>query len=268
MIFQVCRFFHLSHGVVFSVAAYLAYLMGVPLGWRPEVALPLAIIGASILGMAMEMGIYRPLRRFGASSVILLIASLGILIVIQNSISLTFGDATKTLRIGGVREGLDVFGAHITPIQIAIIVAGIVLSVSLWAFLQYTMWGKMTRAVASDSELSAIVGMNKDWIVLSTFAAGSALAAVAGVLVGYDMDLTPTMGFRAILVGVVSVIVGGIGSIPGALLGGLFVGLAEHLGVWKLPTQWQEAIVFIILILFLLFRPQGFLGKPLRRAEI
>jgi branched-chain amino acid transport system permease protein len=124
------------------------------------------------------------------------------------------------------------------------------------------------RAVANDSELSSALGLNSGRVIAVAFALGSALAGVAAIFIAYDTDLTPMMGFRAILMGVVAVIVGGVGSIPGALVGGLFVGLAQHLGVWKLPTQWQDAIVFLILIVFLVLRPQGFLGKPLKRAAV
>lgn len=236
LIFQVCRFFHLSHGAVIAAAAYFLYGLAVLLNWGFSVAVPVAIMGGAILGIAMEKSIYRPLRQLGASSVALLIVSMGLLIVAQNLISLTFGDGTKTLRVEGVREGFDVFGVRLTPIQVVTIMVSIVTSACLWACLQCTRWGKMTRAVATDSELGSIVGINRGRITLATFAAGSALAAVAGVLVAYDMDLTPTMGFRAIFVGVVAAIVGGVGNVLGAFLGGLLVGMAQHLGAWIFPT--------------------------------
>ena len=103
---------------------------------------------------------------------------------------------------------------------------------------------------------------------LTTFALGSALAGVAAILAALDTDMRPTMGFDALLMGVVAAVVGGIGSIPGAFLGGLLLGLALNLGVWKLSTGWQDAIAFSLLILFLVFRPQGFFGLPLRRKSV
>jgi branched-chain amino acid transport system permease protein len=261
LIFEVCNFYHLSHGAVFALGAYLSFLFGVVIGWNPGVAIVLSIIGSATLGAGMECMVYRPLRRTRASSLVLLIVSLGILIVVQNVISLTFGDSTKTLTTGPVREGLDFFGARITSVQVLTIILSIVASSCLWGLLRYTKPGIMTRAVAADFELSLIVGVSRDRVLLGTFAVGSALAGVAGILVGYDVGITPTMGFRAILMGVVAAIVGGIGSVPGAFLGGLFIGLVQHLGVLKLPTAWQDAIIFVILILFLVFRPQGFLGS-------
>jgi branched-chain amino acid transport system permease protein len=99
------------------------------------------------------------------------------------------------------------------------------------------------------------------------FAVGSGLAAGAAILISLDTDITPTMGFGALLLGVVAAIVGGVGSMPGAMLG-LLVGLAQHLGVWKLPTQWQDEIVFLILIAFLIARPQGLFGRPVKNIGV
>lgn len=267
LIYSTTRFFHFAHAAIFTTGAYLAY-SGWLLGFSLTVAIPLAIGGAAILGALLEVGVYRPLRRNGASSLILLLASLGLLIVIQNAISLIFGDDTKTMRGNVVTEGLSVFGTRVTPIQISVITVSVLLLAVCWAFIEYSSKGKAMSAVANDPELSRIVGIDSDGVILLAFALGSALAAVAAILIALDTDMTPMMGFNALLMGVAAAIVGGIGSIPGSMLGGLLVGLAQHLGVWKLPTQWQDAIVFVILILFLLLRPQGFLGKPLRRAAV
>lgn len=268
LIFQVCRFFHFAHGGVYACAAYVAYAGVNSLGISIWVAVPIAVLGAAILGSGIEILIYSPLRRRSASSLIFLIASLGVLIVLQNCLSLAFGDATVRLRSGEVSEGINVLGARITVVQIMTVAISVALSLGTWAWLRYSRWGCMLRAVATDFGLSSVVGIQSDRVIMLTFAIGSALAAVAAILVAYDTDLTPTMGFRALLMGVVAVIVGGIGSIPGYFLGGIFVGLAQHLGVWKLPTEWQDAIVFLVLILFLLLRPQGFLGTPLRRSTV
>lgn len=267
LIYSTTRFFHFAHAAIFTVGAYLTY-SGWLLGLSLTAAIPLAIGGAAILGSLLEVGVYRPLRRNGASSLVLLLASLGLLIIIQNAISLIFGDDTKTMRGSVVAEGLSVFGAIVTPIQITTIAVSVLLSALCWFFIGYSSKGKRISAVANDPELSRIVGIDSDGVILLAVALGSALAAVAAIFIALDTDMTPMMGFSALLMGVAAAIVGGIGSIPGSMLGGLLIGLAQHLGVWKLPTQWQDAIVFLILILFLLLRPQGFLGKPLRRATV
>lgn len=267
LIYSTTRFFHFAHAAIFTVGAYLTY-SGWLLGLSLTAAIPLAIGGAAILGSLLEVGVYRLLRRNGASSLVLLLASLGLLIIIQNAISLIFGDDTKTMRGSVVAEGLSVFGAIVTPIQITTIAVSVLLSALCWFFIGYSSKGKRISAVANDQELSRIVGIDSDVVILLTFVLGSALAAVAAILIALDTDMTPMMGFNALLMGVAAAIVGGIGSIPGSMLGGLLIGLAQHFGVWKLPTQWQDAIVFMILILFLLMRPQGLLGKPLRRAAV
>lgn len=121
------------------------------------------------------------------------------------------------------------------------------------------------RAVADDPLAASVVGINPNKIIMIAFAIGSALAGMAGVLIAYETNLEPTMGFNAILKGIIASIIGGIGSIPGAILGGYFLGLAENLGIWKIQAGWKDAIAFGILILFLLFRPQGILGKKKER---
>ena len=142
------------------------------------------------------------------------------------------------------------------------------LAMAMWAGLRLTAIGRMIRAVASDPELATVVGLPSDRAMLIAVAAGSAVAGLAGVLVGYEQNLSPMMGFSGLLVGIVAAIIGGAGSVGGTLLGGFLVGLAMHLGVWNLPTQWQQAIVFIVLIAFLLARPQGILGKRVKTTTI
>ena len=124
------------------------------------------------------------------------------------------------------------------------------------------------RAVADDLELARVSGIDSDRIILWTFAISSALAGIAGILVAFDTDMTPTMGLNVLLMGVVAVIIGGSGSIPGVALGALFLGLAQHLGVWGISSQWQDAIAFIILLAFLLVRPEGVLGKRVTKATV
>ena len=151
-----------------------------------------------------------------------------------------------------VKEGINILGARITPIQITIIAVSLLLVAFCFFLLKYTKIGQTMRAVANNPELASISGIDSDRVILSAFALGSALAGIAGILVALDVDMTPTMGMRALLMGVVAVIIGGVGSIPGVALGALLLGMAQHLGVWKISSQWQDAIAFIILVLFLL----------------
>lgn len=268
VIYRTVKFFHFAHGIVFTAGAYFAYLFKIWFEWPVTVAIPVSIGLCAMLGVVIETSVYRPLRHKGSSSLILLLASLGIYIVLQNIVSMVFGDDTKTIRSAIVKEGINILGARITPIQITIIGVSLLLLVSCFLFLKYTKVGQAMRAVANDPELAKTSGIEIDRVILFTFALGSALAGIAGILVALDVDMTPTMGMNALMMGVVAVIIGGVGSIPGVALGALLLGIAQHLGVWKISSQWQDAIAFVILLIFLLFRPQGFLGRKIRKVTI
>jgi len=268
VIYQTTRFFHFAHGAVYTFGAYFAFLFYTQLGLDRLFAFPLACVSTMILGVVLEVSIYKPMRKNKATDLTLLIASLGLYIVLQNVISIVWGDDTKTMRSGEVVEGHEVFGARITDVQIMIIVTSIVLITLMALLLTRTKFGKALRALANDHELALLSGVNSDRYIMYAFAIGSFLAAVAAIMISFDTDMTPTMGFNALVMGVIAVIVGGIGSLPGAALGGLLIGLAQNLGVWKLPSKWQDTIAFVILILFLLFRPYGILGKKPQKAHI
>jgi branched-chain amino acid transport system permease protein len=266
--YSTTRFFNFAHAAIFTLGAYFTYLFKIQMGFPFVLAIFLAIFLSSILGCLLDLTIYRPLRKKRASSMILLLTSLGIYIILQNLISLLFGDDTRSIQIWEVKEGINIFGARITSIQIFMICIGIILSIMITMFMLLSKTGKAMRAIASDPELSEFVGIDKNKIFIRTFAIGSTLAAIAGILVALDVDMTPTMGMRTLMMGVVAVIVGGVGSIPGVALGALLLGFTQQLGIWTIGSQWQDAIVFIILIIFLLFKPEGFLGKKVKMAKL
>ena len=266
LIYSICRFFHFAYGAIYTVGGYMAYMFVVLCGWSWFVAIPLAIILAVVVGCLGEMCIYRPLRKRCASSMVLLLASLGLFVVLQNLISICFGNGSKVLLSGDVHPGLVFFGARITPIQLALLTTSFLVALGLSALLRLTKTGKAIRAVANDPVLANSIGIRVDHSILCVFAIGSMLATVAAIMMACDTNLDPMMGFHALLLGIVAAIVGGIGSVNGALLGGFLVGAAQNIGVWKLPTQWQDTIVFIILLLFLLLRPQGVFGRPLQAS--
>lgn len=268
LIYLPTRFFHFAHGAVFAWGAYFGYICFVLLKLPPWMALPLAVGMTAVLGMVLEVAIYRPLQRRGATGLVLLLASLGLYVVLQNLISLLFGDEVKSLRGGQVVEGYPVFGARITPIQIWMIFASLASFALIWAVLKFTKFGKALRAVASDPELALVHGVDSERIILGAFAFGSGLAGLAAILVALDVDMTPTMGLNALMMGIVAMIVGGVGSVPGTLLGGLLLGLAQHLGVWKVGSEWQDAIAFTILLAFVLFRPYGVMGRPMKKTTV
>ncbi|MFA5291850.1 MAG: branched-chain amino acid ABC transporter permease [Phycisphaerae bacterium] len=266
LIYRTVRFFHFAHGAVYAAGAYLAYsVLRIAFSESNSlVALILAVlggvIGAGIIGVLIDRMIYKPLRRKKAPNLVFLIASFGVFIFVQNFLQLIYGAQILTIRTGPVKEGRHFLGAIITDIQIMILIVSVSLCVALWLFIKYTKLGKAMRAVADDPMAASIVGINPERIILAAFAIGSALAGAAGILISLETNIEPTMGMNAILKGIIASIIGGIGSIPGAMLGGLFLGLAENLGIWKISAGWKDCIAFVILIVFLLLRPGGIMG--------
>ena len=268
VIYRTVKFFHFAHGVVYTAGAYFAYTLIISLHLNFALSFFLSIVLAAILGIAIDRFIYYPLRRQNASSLIFLLASFGVFIFLQNLIQLIYGAQILTIRTGPVKEGHHFLGAVITDIQILILMVSIVLMVLLWLFIQKTKLGKAMRAVSDDPIAANIVGINPEKIILTSFAIGSALAGAAGILISFETNIQPTMGFSALLKGIIASIIGGIGSIPGAVLGGFFLGLAENLGIWKISAGWKDCIAFVILIIFLLIRPWGFLGTKTEKDTI
>jgi branched-chain amino acid transport system permease protein len=266
LVYRTARFFHFAHGAVFTIGAYSAYACKAWLCLPLSLAVPLGIAVSTILGCLMAFFVYLPLRRRGASPLVLLLSSLGMYAILENAVSSLLGVSTRSIRPGEVAEGINVLSARITSPQIITICTALILVIALAVFLRKTMLGKAMWAVANDAELARVSGIDSDRVLLSAFGIGSALAGVAGILVALDVDMTPTMGMNALMMGVVAVIIGGVDRIAGVALGALLIGLAQHFGVWRISSQWQNAIAFVILLAFLLFRPQGFLGKRAKKA--
>ncbi|MGA2916601.1 MAG: branched-chain amino acid ABC transporter permease [Sedimentisphaerales bacterium] len=277
VIYRTVRFFHFAHGVVYAAGAYLAYsvisrwslvVSGESEYLKWTLAVSAGIICAAVLGVLIDWLVYKPLRKHKAPNLVFLMASFGVFIFIQNLLQLIYGAQILTIRTGPVQEGRHFLGAVITDIQIMILIVSVCLCATLWLFIQKTKLGKAMRAVADDPMAASIVGINPESIILAAFAIGSALAGAAGILISLETNIEPTMGMNAILKGIIASIIGGIGSIPGAMLGGLFLGLAENLGIWKISAGWKDCIAFVILIVFLLLRPGGIIGVKSEREKL
>jgi branched-chain amino acid transport system permease protein len=277
VIYRTVKFFHFAHGIVYTIGAYYSYsvirywssaIREPPSGWSWIFAVLVGIIGAGVLGVAIDKFVYYPLRKRKASNLIFLLASFGVFILVQNLIQLVYGAQIFTLRTGPIKEGHHFLGAVITDIQILIFVISCLLLILLWVFIKKAKLGKAMRAVSDDPIAASVVGINPEKTILCSFAIGSALAGAAGILISLETNIEPTMGFTSVLKGIIASIIGGIGSIPGAILGGFFLGLAENIGIWKIQAGWKDAIAFAILIVFLLFRPNGIIGKKIKSQII
>ena len=266
--YSVTRFFHFAHGAVVVCGAYAFYLFTAVLGCSPWVAAMFAILAAVLLGCAVEWMIYRPLRRQRTTPLGLLLASLGIYIVWQNAIALCFGDETRSVRSSTVSEGIDILGARLTSIQLWTILLAATLVAATAVWLSRSPTGKAMRAVGNDIELALSRGLPVERIVLLTFGVASALAGVAGILVAMDVDMCPTMGLHILMMSVVVVIVGGVGSTSGVAVAALLLGCVREFSGWFVGSQWRDGVSFLVLLVFLVLRPQGVFGKPLRKAEL
>ena len=176
LIYSVTRFFHFAHGGIYTIAAYAAFFAETQLGLSLPGAIVFAICLSAAFGAAIDFSVYRPLRIRKAQSTVFLLASLGLFILIQNFISIMFGDDTKSIRHGLVSEGLAILGARITPIQIMMVAVSVTLCLLTWLALHATPMGRVVRAVSNDAELARIAGVNSDRVVVSVFAIGSVLA--------------------------------------------------------------------------------------------
>ena len=268
VIYRTVKFFHFAHGIVYTAGAYFAYTLIISLHLNFALSFFLSVILAAILGVAIDRSVYYPLRQQNASNLIFLLASFGVFIFLQNLIQLIYGAQILTIRTGPIKEGHHFLGAVITDIQILILAVSIILMIFLWFFIQRTKLGKAMRAVSDDPLAANVVGINPEKIIRTSFAIGSALAGAAGILISLETNIEPTMGFGALLKGIIASIIGGIGSIPGAVLGGFFLGLAENLGIWKISAGWKDCIAFAILIIFLLMRPSGILGAKTEKEQM
>ncbi len=268
LVYRVSRFFHFAHGIVFATGPYAAFFFRTRLGVPFFPACFLGLAAGASLGCAMEVFAYSPLRHKRASPMVLLLASLGIYVFLQNLISLIFGDDTKILGLRSVQEGMGFLGARVTFIRLAIIVISVSVLLILTLALSKTKIGMIMRAVANDPELARIAGVESGRVIIWVFALGSSIAAIVGILVALDTGMTPTMGMAPFMMAVVAVIIGGARSNFGVVLGGLLIGFVQHITIWLLSSLWQSAIVFALLIAFLLLRPQGFLGEYPRSSSI
>jgi branched-chain amino acid transport system permease protein len=262
LIFGSTKFFNLTHGVVSAIGGYVVFYLGKKLGLDMHLAIMIAILFAGFVGWLTEVIVYRPLRKKKASPMILLVASLGLFTAIQAVIAILFTSQFQTLsRNVGNTKVYEIFGGIITEVQLVILISAILIMIGLGVVMKFSRFGKAIKAVSDDEDVAKIVGINTNKIVGKVFFIGSAIAGVAGIAVGFDTGIEPTMGMNLLLKGVIAAIIGGVGNVYGGVLGAFFLGFVENFGIWKISGEWKDAIAFSVLILFLIFRPRGILGK-------
>jgi branched-chain amino acid transport system permease protein len=274
MVYGVLKLLNFAHGDVYMVGAYIGYFViqwfGGPTGLAVPVPLVLVVMfalaagGCGALGLAMERFAYRPLR--DAPRIAPLITALGISFLLENTVLLLFGGFTRSYQTQSFlpfSTALHIGVLRIDVVQGMIIVLGLLMMFGLRQLVNRTLLGKSMRAVASDREAAEMLGIDVNRTIALTFFIGSAMAGVAGVMSGLaGIDILSTVGFLAGLKAFTAAVVGGIGSIPGAMIGGLLIGLCESFSSSYISSQYTDLIVFGILIATMLIRPTGIFGAP------
>jgi len=276
MVYGILKLLNFAHGEVFMIGSYIGYFVLTALGGAvsPDVPIVLlfvlmfggAMLGSGLLGVVIERFAYRPLRR--ASRIAPLISALGVSFFLQQLATLLFGSVPKqyntfALHNGSLFNHLSIGSLEIQYMQLIVIVAAAVLMVALTQLVTRTKVGRAMRATSFDLEAASMMGVDIDRVIVFTFFVGSALAGAGGVMNGLIFqNVNPYVGFNAGLKAFTAAVVGGIGSIPGAMLGGLMIGVAQVLATGYLSSGYQDVIVFAILVVFMLTRPSGLFGTP------
>jgi branched-chain amino acid transport system permease protein len=271
MVYGIIGMINFAHGEVYMIGSYVSFMiiaalmmMGIDVGWMLVGAGFIgAIVIASAYGWSIERVAYKPVRN--SKRLIALISAIGMSIFLQNYVSLTEG--SRDIALPSLFNGQWVVGtsesftATITTMQLVIWVVTFIETLTL--FIRYSRMGRACRACAEDLKMASLLGINTDRVISLTFVIGAAMAAVAGVLLGQFYGvINPYIGFMAGMKAFTAAVLGGIGSIPGAMIGGLILGVAEALTSAYLSTEYKDVVSFALLIVVLLVMPTGILGRP------
>lgn len=265
MVYGIAKMLNFAHGDVIMVGAYISFCSTTYLGLPVLVSIVIAMAVCTVLGILIEFLAYKPLR--SAPSLAVLITAIGVSYFLQNAALIIWGSAPKTFTsVVKNIESIKLFDGQliITSESIVTVLSCIVIMIGLTVFTSKTKIGKAMRAVSEDKGAAQLMGINVNVTISVTFAIGSALAAIAGVLLCSSYNsLVPTTGSMPGIKAFTAAVFGGIGSIPGAMIGGILLGLIEILGKSYISMQLSDAIVFAVLIIVLLVRPTGILGKKI-----
>ena len=266
MVYGIAKMLNFAHGDVIMIGAYVALMSMTQAGLSPVIGVLISVVVCTVLGVVIERVAYKPLRNAG-SPLAVLITAIGVSYLLQNVALLIFGANAQSFPSAVKWSGITLAGGKlvISGVTIVTIVACVVIMAGLMLFIQKSKAGQAMRAVSEDKGAAQLMGINVNGTIALTFAIGSALAAIAGVLLcsAYP-SLTPYTGAMPGIKAFVAAVFGGIGSIPGAFIGGILLGVIEILGRAYISSQMADAIVFAVLIIVLLVKPAGLLGKNIQ----
>lgn len=261
MVFGILRFAHLAHGDLATMGAFLALAVVGVFGVNPWTALPVAMLITAILAVGIDKGFYDYLRKRPA--ILTVMASLGIALMLRSAVQVIWGVDPQTYQRGIVRPD-EYFGILLRTRELYTLLAVMIIVVVLETFLRKSKWGKAMRAMSDNPDLARLSGVDNRHVTILLWSIVGALCAASGFLLAINTELTPMMGWHLLLPMFAAAILGGVGRVEGAVLGGLIVGMVEELSVLVMPGQYKAATAFVILLLILLVRPRGLLnGKVL-----
>ncbi len=261
MVYGIAKMLNFAHGDIIMVGGYISFCAMSYMNLPTPIAIILAMIVCTVLGMVIEFGAYRPLR--SAPSLAVLITAIGVSYLLQNA-ALLIWEAAPKVYPSIVQGSVSFFDGrlNIPRTSIVTIVACVIIMIALTLFVSKTRMGKAMRAVSEDRGAAQLMGVDVNRTISITFAIGSALAAIAGILMcSFSPTLMPTTGSMPGIKAFTAAVFGGIGSIPGAFVGGLLLGIIENLAKGYISTNLANSIVFAVLIIVLLVKPSGLLGK-------
>ena len=262
MVYGIAKMLNFAHGDIIMVGAYAVITSVLTMNLPPVVAILISILVCVVLGVTIEFLAYRPLRQAPPLSV--LITAIGVSYLLQNLALLIFGSEQKATPTMFQFPTLEVGGVYIDGITLLTLIVTAVIMIALTLFIAKTRMGKAMRAVSEDKGAAELMGISVNRTITITFAIGSALAAVAALFYGMSyIYIRPTTGSMPGIKAFTAAVFGGIGSIPGAMLGGILMGVIEQLSKTYISTLWSDAIVFGVLVLVLVVKPTGLLGKKI-----
>lgn len=263
VIFGTTRIFHYAHGATYLIAGYTFYfcISILMLHWFPSLLLSMAM--AAAFGCLIQIFVYQPVQRDAGSFFTVFVASFGAAVVIENLIAMTFGSGFLSIT-SSLSRAESYSGLYVSQLGLIIIVITPLIFLMLNYLFEHTRIGLALRGLADNPELITVFGLSSKKLFLIALIIGSLLIVPAAVFQTITTGLTPSSGHRVMLISLAATIIGGIGSIRGAGLGGLLLGVAESLSFWRLPAGWSDAITFLILLAFILLKPSGLLGQKTR----
>lgn len=265
LIYNTTRTFHIAYAVLYMFCPYMFLTFHNKLGLNLVFALSISIICTIILSLIIETLVYQPLEKKKSSLNIIMISSLGVMTIIINLIAMFYGSETKIIN-EGISESFSIGDIIITYTQLYQFITSILILGTFLLILKYSSFGIKTRAMRDNNLLCSVFGLSISKFRILLFAVSGFFAAIGGFLVAYDVGMDPYVGMPMLLNAVVGLIIGGVGKFEGPIIGGFIIGILQSLTVWVFSSRWQSAVTFVLLIIFLLVRPQGILGEKQRQV--